>query len=42
MKNILIVKLAAIGDVTLATPVAEALRNGHPQARIDWLVGEAI
>jgi len=40
-KKILIVKLSAIGDVVLSTPVAEALRRDFPDARIDWLVGRA-
>jgi heptosyltransferase II len=38
--KVLIVKLSAIGDVTLSTPVAEALRRQYPGAEIHWLVGE--
>lgn len=37
-KNILIVKLSAIGDVIHALPVAHALKQKYPQARISWVV----
>ncbi|MDO8585842.1 MAG: glycosyltransferase family 9 protein [Armatimonadota bacterium] len=37
-KSILLVKLSAIGDVVMATPVAESLRRAFPSARIAWLV----
>lgn len=36
--KILVIQTAFIGDVILATPVAEALRRAHPDARIDLLV----
>lgn len=36
--NILIVKLSAIGDVTMATPFPRGLKMLYPEARIDWLV----
>ncbi len=36
--HILIVKLAGIGDLLLATPALRALRETYPQARIDLLV----
>jgi heptosyltransferase-1 len=36
--NILIVKLSAIGDVIHALPVAHALKEKYPQARITWVV----
>jgi lipopolysaccharide heptosyltransferase II len=36
--HILVVKLAGIGDLLLATPALQALRNTYPQARIDLLV----
>ena len=38
MKNILIVKLTAIGDVIHALPVAAALKQRYPQAHITWVV----
>lgn len=38
IKNILIVKLSAIGDVIHALPVAYALKKNFPQARITWVV----
>lgn len=37
-KNILIVKLSAIGDVIHALPVAHSLKRNYPQARITWVV----
>jgi len=37
-KNILIVKLSAIGDVIHALPVAHALKKQYPEARITWVV----
>ena len=36
--HILIVKLAGIGDLLLATPALQALRETYPQAQIDLLV----
>ena len=36
--HILVVKLAGIGDLLLATPALRALRETYPQARIDLLV----
>ncbi len=37
-KRILIVKLTAIGDVLMATPVARALRKAFPESYIAWVV----
>ncbi|HZS78734.1 MAG TPA: glycosyltransferase family 9 protein [Ktedonobacteraceae bacterium] len=39
--RILVVKLATIGDLLLATPALRALRESYPQARIDLLVTPA-
>ncbi|GAC1643866.1 MAG: glycosyltransferase family 9 protein [Ktedonobacteraceae bacterium] len=36
--RILVVKLAGIGDLLLATPALQALRDWYPQAKIDLLV----
>src|SRR5439155_1402312 len=36
--HILVVKLAGIGDLLLATPALQALHETYPQARIDLLV----
>lgn len=38
VKRILIVKLSAIGDVLMATPVAKALREAFPDSYIAWVV----
>jgi heptosyltransferase-2 len=40
-KRILIMRLGAIGDVLLATPVIRALRGRFPESRIDFLTKEA-
>ena len=40
-KNILLVKLSAIGDVIHALPVAQALKNCFPQTKISWVVEKA-
>ena len=38
--RILLVRLSAIGDVVMASPLAGALRRTFPNARIAWLVEE--
>ncbi len=40
-ERILIVLMGAIGDVTLALPLATRLRQAYPQARIAWAVEPA-
>lgn len=40
MRAILIVRLGALGDIVHALPVAAALRERFPAARIDWAVDE--
>jgi heptosyltransferase-1 len=40
--NILIIRLSAIGDVIMASALIPALRQAYPEARISWLVDEAI
>lgn len=40
-RNILIIRLSAIGDVVMASPLIQALRRSHPQARLSWLVEPA-
>lgn len=37
-RRILIIRLSAIGDVVLTTPVAKALRRAFPDAYIAWVV----
>ncbi len=37
-KNILIIKMSALGDVMHALPCAAALRDLYPDAKISWLV----
>ena len=41
-KNILLIKLSAIGDVIHTIPVLNKLRRRYPNARIDWLVTPGI
>jgi heptosyltransferase-1 len=37
-KRVLIVRLSAIGDVLMASPVPQAIKEVYPQATISWLV----
>jgi len=37
-RNILVIKLSAIGDVIHALPAVHALRQSYPDARITWIV----
>ena len=39
--KILIIKLSAIGDVVQSLCVLDALKHRYPNAKIDWLAGEA-
>lgn len=39
-RTVLIVKLAAIGDVVMALPMVTALRDMAPACRITWLAGQ--
>ncbi len=38
VSNILIVRLSAIGDIVMASPLLAALRARYPDARIAWMV----
>lgn len=38
MKEILVMRFSAIGDILLTTPVVAALKNQYPEARITFLV----
>ena len=40
-KNILIIRLSAIGDVVFSSPLIKALRHRYPDAKISWLVEPA-
>lgn len=40
-ENILIIRLSAIGDVVVTTPVARALRAAKPDAHLAWVVEPA-
>ena len=40
--SVLIVKLAAIGDVAMALPMVTALRARDPGARVAWLAGATV
>lgn len=39
-KTILVLKIGAIGDVLMSTPLLHALRNAYPHARIIYAVGK--
>lgn len=41
MKRILIVKLWALGDILMATPLLRALRDAYPGCHISWVVEKA-
>jgi heptosyltransferase-2 len=41
-RRVLIVKLAAIGDVVMALPMVSALREVDPASRISWLCGREV
>lgn len=41
-QNIAIVRLSALGDVTLLLPVIETLKRELPRARITWIAGAAV
>ena len=41
MKNILVVKLSAIGDVIHALPVSYAIKESYPDAHLTWVVEPA-
>ena len=41
-RNILLIKLSAIGDVVQTFPVLNKLRRRYPAARLDWLVTPEI
>jgi len=38
MKNILIIRPSAIGDIVMASPMIRVLRRNYPGARLAWLV----
>lgn len=40
--TVLIVKLAAIGDVVMALPMVSAVRAARPGARITWMCGASV
>jgi heptosyltransferase-1 len=40
MKRILIVRLSAIGDVVMASPLAQALKTSYEDSHVTWLVEE--
>jgi heptosyltransferase I len=41
-RNILLIKLSAVGDVVHTIPVLNKLRRRYPAARLDWLTNPAI
>src|SRR3989344_6802119 len=41
INRLVIVRLSALGDVTLLLPVIETLKRAAPQAKITWITGTA-
>ena len=41
MKKVLIVRLSAIGDVVMASPLISAFKSTYPDAQVSWLVEAA-
>jgi heptosyltransferase-1 len=41
-RNILLIKLSAVGDAVQTIPLLNALRRRYPQARLDWLATPGI
>jgi ADP-heptose:LPS heptosyltransferase len=41
MKRVGIIKMWALGDIVMATPMLAALRAAHPDVRVTWVVDEA-
>ena len=41
IRHLAIVRLSALGDVTLLLPVIETLKQAAPQAQITWITGTA-
>jgi len=41
IRNILLIRTSALGDVVMALPVLRTLRAAYPSARIDWAVEES-
>lgn len=42
MKQFLIVKISAIGDVIMAMPMVKAIREKYPDAHITWVCGKGV
>ena len=42
MREILIVKIAAIGDVTMALSILTAAKEIYPTAKITWICGKQV
>ena len=40
--KILIVKIAAIGDVVMALPLLTSIRSHHPHAHVTWICGKQV
>lgn len=41
MKRVLIIKMWALGDILMATPLLSALRRKYPEVHITWVVDES-
>lgn len=41
MQHIVLVRLSALGDVTLMVPVVRAIQRAHPSWKITWVIGRS-
>ncbi len=41
-KSILIIRVTAIGDIVMANPVASAIKQQNPNAKVTWMVHESF
>ena len=41
-KRVLVIRLSAIGDVVLASPLIEAIKRARPDREVYWLAESAV
>ena len=42
MKNILIIKIGAIGDIIMALPTLSSIKQNHPNCKVTWVCGAIV